>query len=256
MAILSGTRAGTFDLPALLAAHRAGGAAVTALALSGKPGPWAGAAVIDGAWAHTRLGNGPDGIAALLRTARREGFLREAPQDAPWRDTATLDAFRLAWTEIQGGVPFPLPLESGPPETPLGGPDLVIEAGGLALTVPRFGPRRGGRWTLLEDSAVMPGARVAPGARLVRAVITPGAVVPAGLVVGEDPEEDARWFRVTPEGTTLVTARMLARRAAERMRSRLAAALPRCDPAAAAEASDTLRPALRGAAGLTRLETD
>ena len=60
----------------------------------------------------------------------------------------------------------------------------------------------------------MPGARVAPGARLTRALVAPGAIVPAGLVVGEDPEEDARWFRVTPGGVTLITQPMLDRRAA------------------------------------------
>jgi glucose-1-phosphate adenylyltransferase len=67
----------------------------------------------------------------------------------------------------------------------------------------------------------MPGARVMPGARLSRAVVGPGAVVPANLTVGEDPSEDARWFRVTPQGTTLITAPMLSRRAARLMQERL-----------------------------------
>jgi hypothetical protein len=107
----------------------------------------------------------------------------------------------------------------------------VVEAGGLTLTVPRFGARRAGRWTLLEDSVVMPGARVAPGARLARALVAPGAIVPSGLVVGEDPDEDARWFRLCSGSaaeppTVLVTAPMLARRAAERMRAHAVAATP------------------------------
>ncbi|MGO3319876.1 MAG: hypothetical protein ACTIL0_05150 [Microbacterium gubbeenense] len=38
--------------------------------------------------------------------------------------------------------------------------------------------------------------------------------VPEGLVVGEDPEEDARWFRRSPGGITLITQAMLDRRAA------------------------------------------
>ena len=71
----------------------------------------------------------------------------------------------------------------------------------------------------MEDTLVMPGARVTPGARLSRAIVAPGAIVPAGLVVGEDAQDDARWFRVTPQGTTLITAPMLAARAAERMRA-------------------------------------
>jgi glucose-1-phosphate adenylyltransferase len=35
--------------------------------------------------------------------------------------------------------------------------------------------------------------------------------IPAGLVVGEDPELDARRFRRTDNGITLITAPMLAR---------------------------------------------
>jgi glucose-1-phosphate adenylyltransferase len=38
--------------------------------------------------------------------------------------------------------------------------------------------------------------------------------IPHGLVVGEDPEEDARWFRVSEGGVTLITKGMLEKRAA------------------------------------------
>lgn len=251
---ISAGRAGAFDLPALLAAHRAGGGAATALALpAGAPlagegprlslgpggqvlatgeGEWVegGAVALDWAWARDRLAaSGPDLAADLLPLALAEGALHAAPEpSALWRDAATPDAFRRAWVELQAGVPFPLPPERGPAEASLGPTDLIVEAGGLTLTVPRFGARRAGRWTLIEDSAVMPGARVAPGARLIRALVAPGAIVPSGLVAGEDAEEDARWFRLCqgPKGgseveppTVLVTAPMLARRAAERMRA-------------------------------------
>jgi glucose-1-phosphate adenylyltransferase len=50
-------------------------------------------------------------------------------------------------------------------------------------------------------------------ARLRRVIVDRGVVIPRGLVVGEDPEEDARWFRVDEGGVTLVTQRMLDRRA-------------------------------------------
>ena len=36
-------------------------------------------------------------------------------------------------------------------------------------------------------------------------------VIPAGLVVGEDPTEDAKFFRVTDKGTTLITKEMVAK---------------------------------------------
>ena len=39
--------------------------------------------------------------------------------------------------------------------------------------------------------------------------------IPPGLVVGEDPEEDARWFRRTGAGIVLITQDMLDLRAAK-----------------------------------------
>jgi glucose-1-phosphate adenylyltransferase len=55
---------------------------------------------------------------------------------------------------------------------------------------------------------------VARNARLKNAVIDRGVHIPDGLVVGEDPAEDAKWFRVTEGGVTLITQGMLDRRAA------------------------------------------
>ncbi|MBF9036426.1 glucose-1-phosphate adenylyltransferase [Rhodobacterales bacterium HKCCE2091] len=51
-------------------------------------------------------------------------------------------------------------------------------------------------------------------ARLHSCVIDRGVEIPNGLVVGEDPEEDAKWFRVTDTGVTLITQAMLDRREA------------------------------------------
>jgi len=51
-------------------------------------------------------------------------------------------------------------------------------------------------------------------ARLTRVVLDRGVVIPNGLVVGEDPEEDGKWFRVSEKGVTLITQDMLDKRAA------------------------------------------
>ena len=48
-----------------------------------------------------------------------------------------------------------------------------------------------------------------PRLRIVRMLLS---AHPDGLVVGEDPVEDARRFRVTPGGVTLVTPDMLGQR--------------------------------------------
>jgi glucose-1-phosphate adenylyltransferase len=88
--------------------------------------------------------------------------------------------------------------------------------GGLTLRAPRLGASNGRRWTLIEDSLLLPGARPAPGVRLTRAIVAPGTALPTGLVVGEDRDEDSRWFRCSEDGSVLVTSAMLARRGAER----------------------------------------
>ena len=64
----------------------------------------------------------------------------------------------------------------------------------------------------LDHAVLLPGAHVERSAQLTNCVIDSGVVIPEGLVVGEDPEEDARWFRRTDSGITLVTQPMLDRR--------------------------------------------
>jgi glucose-1-phosphate adenylyltransferase len=64
----------------------------------------------------------------------------------------------------------------------------------------------------LDQAVVLPYVNVARHARLTKVVIDRGVQIPEGLVVGEDPEEDARWFRVSEGGVTLITQDMLDRR--------------------------------------------
>ncbi len=64
-------------------------------------------------------------------------------------------------------------------------------------------------------SVLLPHTQVHRSARLQNCVVDSGVEIPAGLVVGEDPIEDAKWFRVTDAGVTLITRDMiLAREAA------------------------------------------
>ena len=69
-------------------------------------------------------------------------------------------------------------------------------------------------YSQLLRAVVLPDVVVERHARLKNVVIDRGVVIPNGLVVGEDPEEDAKWFHVTPGGVTLITQRMLKERAA------------------------------------------
>lgn len=62
---------------------------------------------------------------------------------------------------------------------------------------------------LVQDSVVLPDADIGRRARVHRAVIDRGCRIPEGMVIGEDPEEDARRFHVTERGVTLVIPEML-----------------------------------------------
>jgi glucose-1-phosphate adenylyltransferase len=70
-------------------------------------------------------------------------------------------------------------------------------------------------YSQLLRAVVLPDVVVERHARLKNVVIDRGVVIPRGLVVGEDPEEDSKWFNVTSGGVTLITQDMLNRRAAD-----------------------------------------
>ncbi|RGP37868.1 sugar phosphate nucleotidyltransferase [Pseudotabrizicola alkalilacus] len=133
-----------------------------------------------------------------------------------WRDVGTLDALRETWLQFEtGDAPCALPAPDLGEMTPaLSRFGMSTSVGGLRLFAPLRNRTGQASWGMMEASVLMDGARLSPGCRLTRALIAPGVTLPEGLVVGEDPVEDARWFRVTAAGTTLVTTQMLSRRAA------------------------------------------
>jgi glucose-1-phosphate adenylyltransferase len=63
----------------------------------------------------------------------------------------------------------------------------------------------------LEDAVVLPRVSVGRNASLKKVVIDSDIIIPEGLVVGEDPELDAKRFRRTESGVCLITQPMLDR---------------------------------------------
>ncbi len=61
----------------------------------------------------------------------------------------------------------------------------------------------------VEEAVLLPGVDIGRGARLSKVVVDRGVQIPEGLVVGEDPELDARRFRRTEKGVCLITAKMV-----------------------------------------------
>ncbi len=64
-------------------------------------------------------------------------------------------------------------------------------------------------WVNLEDAVVLPDVDIGRHARITKAIIEKGCRIPEGLVVGEDPDEDAKRFYVSPEGVAVITPEML-----------------------------------------------
>jgi glucose-1-phosphate adenylyltransferase len=63
----------------------------------------------------------------------------------------------------------------------------------------------------VDGGVLLPYVTVSEGARLTNVIVDRGVVVPKGLVVGEDPELDARRFRRSEGGVSLITQPMLDR---------------------------------------------
>jgi len=61
----------------------------------------------------------------------------------------------------------------------------------------------------VNESVVLPEVDIGRHCRIKRAIIDRGCHLPKGTIIGEDPEEDAKRFRVTSHGIVLVTPDML-----------------------------------------------
>jgi glucose-1-phosphate adenylyltransferase len=66
----------------------------------------------------------------------------------------------------------------------------------------------------IDYGVILPFVDVARRTRLSKVIVDAGVKIPAGLVVGEDPEADAARFRRTEGGVCLITQRMIDRLAA------------------------------------------
>jgi glucose-1-phosphate adenylyltransferase len=63
----------------------------------------------------------------------------------------------------------------------------------------------------VANTVVLPYVEVGRGARIFNAIIDRGVRIPEGLVVGEDPAQDAARFRRSENGVSLITQPMIDR---------------------------------------------
>ena len=64
-------------------------------------------------------------------------------------------------------------------------------------------------FSTLEGVVALPFAEIGRNASLTNVVLDRGVKIPEGLVVGEDPELDAKRFRRSPGGICLITKTMI-----------------------------------------------
>lgn len=166
-----------------------------------------------------------------------ESCVRNENAPAYWRDVGTVDAFWQAHIDLTTFTPeldlwdreWPIWTynESVPPAKFIhderdrrGIAISSMVSGGCIISGTEvrnsclFTNVHSNSYAVLEQAVVLPGVVINRSARLRQVVIDRGVIIPEGLVVGEDPVEDAKWFRVTERGTTLITQTMLDKRAA------------------------------------------
>ena len=166
-----------------------------------------------------------------------ESCVTSGLEDEPyWRDVGTIDAFWQANIDLTDFVPkldlydnsWPIwtYAEIVPPAKFIHNEDgrrgsaissLVsgdcIVSGSEVRNSLLFTGCRTHSFSSLEYVVALPQVIVNRKAELSRCVIDRGVIIPEGLVVGQDPEEDARWFRRTEAGIVLITQNMLDARA-------------------------------------------
>jgi glucose-1-phosphate adenylyltransferase len=154
--------------------------------------------------------------------------------DAYWRDVGTVDAYWEANLDLTKVTPdlnlydpaWPIVTyqEQLPPakfvfdaETRRGMAVDSLVSGGCIVSGATvrgsllFSKVRVNSYARLERAVLLPDVQVGRGARLTRVVVDRGVTIPEGMVVGEDPAEDARRFHVSEGGVTLVTQEMVDR---------------------------------------------
>ncbi|WP_417274600.1 glucose-1-phosphate adenylyltransferase [Celeribacter halophilus] len=165
-----------------------------------------------------------------------ESCVRHPEAPAYWRDVGTIDAYWKANIDLTDFTPeldlwdrdWPIWTysENTPPAKFIhdrpdrrGSAVSSMVSGGCIISGTEiresllFTHVKTNSYSSLEGAVVLPNAYIARHCQLKNVVIDRGVHIPEGLVVGQDPEVDARWFSVSPGGITLITQEMIDARA-------------------------------------------
>ncbi len=152
-------------------------------------------------------------------------------QEHYWRDVGTIDAYWDANIDLTATDPLlnmydtRWPIQTYQPQLPPAkfvhnrddrrgmAIESLVSGGciisGRVFRSVLFSSVRVHSYSSVEWSVLLPLVDVGRGVRLTRVVVDRGCVLPDGMVIGENAEEDARRFYRTANGITLVTETML-----------------------------------------------
>lgn len=157
-------------------------------------------------------------------------------QEPYWRDVGTIDAFWQANIDLTDFIPkldiydqsWPIwtyaeilppakfihdeDTRRGMAVSSLVSGDCIVSGSEVRNSLLFTGVRTHS-FSALDHVVALPQVIVHRKADLTRCVIDRGVIIPEGLVVGQDPIEDAKWFRRSEGGIVLITQNMLDARA-------------------------------------------
>ena len=149
-----------------------------------------------------------------------------------WRDVGTLDAYFEANLDLTDTVPklnmydrdWPIWTDQiiaapakfvhdedgrrGHAISSLISQDCIV-SGALAKRSLLFTGVKMGSWSSVDEAVILPYCNIGRNAQLSKVIIDSGVRIPEGLIVGEDPELDARRFRRSENGVCLITKSMI-----------------------------------------------
>jgi glucose-1-phosphate adenylyltransferase len=154
------------------------------------------------------------------------------PGDEPyWRDVGTIDAYWDANIDLTATVPLldlydtRWPIWTYQPQLPPAkfvhnaddrrgsAVESMVSGGciisGAVFRSVLFSSVRVHSWSSVSWAVLLPYVQVGRHARLNRVVVDRGCIIPDGMVIGENAEDDARRFHRSDGGITLVTREML-----------------------------------------------
>ena len=153
-------------------------------------------------------------------------------KSAYWRDVGTLDAYYTAhidltdvvpeldlydrdwpiWTYNQASAPakfvHDLDDRRGVAISSLVSGGCIVSGAHIRKSL-LFTDVRAHSYAHVENAVILPSVEIGRGAKLRNVIIERGVRIPDGLEVGYDPELDAKRFRVTAKGVSLITQRMI-----------------------------------------------